>query len=1143
MGNYTSRSTSASQPCIGMRRLISMLVLSPFLMAVAPSFAADCAGVGIIEVADPPNLTNPSACADGMLSEPGAVFAGGSPNSESHACHSRYQAMVDAHAPQTYTFWAYMVSPPGAGLCLDGSPVECSVCLAFDNPTCPTGQRLQNGLCVDDTVQNDPASQGPFPCDGPGGPGSVTPRSSSPIYFGSGNKYLEFTDYRGGGVFPLAWKRAYNALDGVWRFNYQQHLEFVNGIHTRVWQADGRGISFYETNFTDDIWEPLSDIKTALSHDGTTDEWTVVYPDDRVEVYNGDGQLLSITNRDGQSITLSYTLGLLSSVTHFSGRVLTLTRDASDRVASLTDPAGNVYTYDYDVNGMLEFVTFPDDTPGTSTDNPQIQYHYEDINDNALVTGITDELGVRYTTYAYDSEGRATLSERAGNVEATSVAYNTDGTVTVTNELSKQAIYTFVTENGIRKVSSVDGQATTLCAATTMASTYDANGFVDTQTDNNGNITDFTYNSRGLVESKTEASGTSDARTTTTTWHATLRVPTQIVRPGQTVDMTYDSEGRLLTRTITDTQTQSIPYSTNGNTRVWTYTYHPTFGLVTSIDGPRTGDTTNFTYDANGDLATTTNAEGHVTTIVSRDTRGLPTRIEDPNGVDTVLAYDERGRLTSSTVESSQGNAVTSFSYDDASQLTSVTLPNGSSLDYEYDNAHRLVAIENNLGERIEYTLDNAGNRTGETIRNSASVIVKTQTRLFDELSRLREDIGAQSQTTSYDYDLNDNLDGIEDALLDTTTQSFDALDRLISVTDPDLNSADYDYDDRDNLTQVTDPRGIITSFIYDGLDNLIQEDSADAGISVHLYDAAGNRTQTTDARGVVAQMAYDGLSRLTSVTYPASTAENITYTYDTGTNGEGRLTSMTDESGSTSYTYDDRGNVLTETRVIGAASYVTSYTYDLADNVLTVTYPSGRIVNYGRDVLGRVDTVTTQTDSGSATENVATSITYLPFGPADGWTFGNGSTASRVFDSDYRITDLLVTTSGSAGVIDRDYLYNPVNNITGITNALDGTRSQTFTYDSLYRLTQAVGVYGTFDYSYDEVGNRTVKTINSTDVLTYTYATTSNRLLSVDEAGDLRVFTYDAQGNVVIDDRGSGPGLDLEYNDRNRLVETEVTP
>jgi len=103
-----------------------------------------------------------------------------------------------------------------------------------------------------------------------------------------------------------------------------------------------------------------------------------------------------------------------------------------------------------------------------------------------------------------------------------------------------------------------------------------------------------------------------------------------------------------------------------------------------------------------------------------------------------------------------------------------------------------------------------------------------------------------------------------------------------------------------------------------------------------------------TDARGIVTAYAYDNAGRMTGKSFPAAANENVAYTYDatTGGNvGKGRMTSMTDESGSTAYVYDARGNVLTETRTIAGQVYTVGYLYDLADRVSQITYPSGRIV------------------------------------------------------------------------------------------------------------------------------------------------------------------------------------------------------
>jgi YD repeat-containing protein len=45
--------------------------------------------------------------------------------------------------------------------------------------------------------------------------------------------------------------------------------------------------------------------------------------------------------------------------------------------------------------------------------------------------------------------------------------------------------------------------------------------------------------------------------------------------------------------------------------------------------------------------------------------------------------------------------------------------------------------------------------------------------------------------------------------------------------------------------------------------------------------------------------------------------AQTVTYTYDTGTNGIGRLTSMSDSSGSTTFTYDSIGRVKRTDKVV----------------------------------------------------------------------------------------------------------------------------------------------------------------------------------------------------------------------------------
>ncbi|MBX3443840.1 MAG: RHS repeat protein [Planctomyces sp.] len=684
----------------------------------------------------------------------------------------------------------------------------------------------------------------------------------------------------------------------------------------------------------------------------------------------------------------------------------------------------------------------------------------------------------------------------------------------------------------------MDRLAATGIPAANRVFTYDTNGFLASETDWNGNKTTYVNNTRGLETSRTEAYTTGLARTITTTWHSTLAVPTQITAPRKTTTFTYDSAGNMLTRTETDTTSQSVPYSTNGQTRTWTYTYD-SLGHVLTVTGPRTDvtATTTYTYDSTtGNLETVTDALNHVSTIDSYNNRGLPTQMTDPNGMVTTFTYDERGRLLTRTVDDGGADATTTFGYNAAGLVTSITLPDGYELNYEYDDAHRLTAVENDDGERIEYTLDDAGKITEQDIKNSGGGIVKTQSRTFDIIGRMLTQVGASSQTTTYGYDSQSNRTSVKDALNDTTSYAFDALNRLITITDPLTHATSYAYDAQDNRTSVTDPRSLVTSYVYDGFGRVIQETSPDRGTTVYVLDKAGNITSETDARSIVTNRTFDKLDRVLTETFPSSSGEDIDYTYDStsgGNYGIGHMTAFTDGSGSTTLTYDKRGNVISTTRTIGSESYTTEYAYDLADHITSITYPSGTVIGYGRDDSGRIATVTLN-PSGSATA-LASDVTYKAFGPLAALDYGNGLARTHGYDQDFRLT-AIVTTGSGGDIQDLEIAYNGVDNITSITDYLDSTRDQDFTYDDLYRLTQAIGKYGTIDYTYDNNGNRATR-VKSSTTQTYSYATSTNRLTSITNysGSTTRNMTYAANGNVATDDRAGASSYAYTFGHRNR--------
>ncbi len=582
------------------------------------------------------------------------------------------------------------------------------------------------------------------------------------------------------------------------------------------------------------------------------------------------------------------------------------------------------------------------------------------------------------------------------------------------------------------------------------------------------------------------------------------------------------------------------------------YTYNSQ-GLVLTEDGPRSDvvDVTTYTYDTAGNRLSITNALGHVTQLLDYNGRGQPTRVIDANGTETLLTYHIRGWLTSITVVDPSGNAtlnsVTNYTYDNVGQLIEITQPNGVVLTYTYDAARRLTGISNGLGESITYTLDNAGNRTAETISNSTGTITYTVTRAFDELSRVMDIIGAENQTTHFDYDVNDNNTAVTDPRTNVTNQTYDPLDRLEQTTDPANGTTQFGYDDQDRLTRVTDANGNTTTYTYDGFDNLTQVASPDTGTSTYTYDKANNRISMTDNRGVVVNYTYDALNRLATVIYPATPEENVTYTYDdiiSSNKGIGRLTQITDHSGSTNYTYDHRGNLLSKTTIVDSQSFTTSYTYDLGNNPITMTYPSGLVVNHTYDTQGRIKDITA-TRPTETPINIISNTEYLAFGPVKGMSYGNGLTSTSTYDQDYRLTTLNAGSTLTT-TLDFSYDYDANGNITTIDHLNQPTNNQLFSYDVLNRLSGSTGDYGSLSYQYDPIGNRLQKSTTKntqTDTEDYSYNTGNNQLNTVTTNpvtdNTTSSYQYDNNGNPLhIDDTAANTeALTSTYNSANRLA------
>lgn len=1028
---------------------------------------------------------------------------------------------------------------------------------------------------------------------------------ADPINTSTGNKFQQDTDYSASTW--LTFRRFYNSHNTIkqtnlgiqWRHSFDRSLELLKstasggGTWLVLYRPDGSREQFQKVNgaWTSD----LGIIDTVVEQDDTAGNPTgytiFMASGHEFEQYSPGGQLLSITDRDGQTTTLAYSTtstpatiapkpGLLLSVTDPRSRSLNFIYDSGAHLRTVNLPEGGSLAYTYDASGNLATVTFPDSSVR------QFVYNEASLTSNTnlpnALTGVIDEKSVRYENTGYDTSGRAVSSSFAGGAAATTITYGSstiNGAVpaTIKTPLGTSSTLTFQNYLGENKIAGISTSCGMGCTMPWKSISYDANGWPATLTDFNGNITATTHSSTGLELQRIDAKGAAAQRTINTTWDTTLRNPLTRSTLDSTGALTayqsfaYNNRGQVTASCEADPTISgatsyvcgsAISAPTGVRQQIFSYCDTvgsngcPSVGLVLSTTDPR-GNATNYVYYQSssaqncgvpgsacyqaGDIHQIVDAFGHTITIASYDGAGRPTRIIDANGVANDFTYASRGWIDTQTI----AGAKTSYSYDKVGSLTSVTDPDGVVTTYGYDDAHRLVKITDALGNYIQYTLDAAGNRTAENIyANGSSTPSRTLTRKFNALGQLAQELDAQSRAVIFTYDSNGNLTDAKDRLSIITHTAYDAINRIASVTQ-NYNGTDtatknavtsITLDSLDRAQKITDPDGLPTSYTYDGLGMPKGISSPDSGASSYLYDPAGNRIQDTDARGVVSHRTYDALNRITATTYPDTTA-NVSYRYDepdsvTGCADSypiGRVTSIVETAVTTVYCYDARGNVVQKRQTQGSNVDTVGYSYTLGDRLASTRTPDGTSIQYGRDTAGRINAVTVLPPGVSSAVNAVTNISYLPLGGIVSYTLGNGQMVTRTYDANYALTDVVST------VLNLHFARDAMNNITALGNASGASPAvETYSYDPLYRLTAVKNAQGQSieAYTYSKTGDRLSKTANGLATGAYGYQTGTHWLISIGTTAR----AFDATGNTT----GSSVGGDTfgyGYNDRGRLV------
>jgi RHS repeat-associated protein len=965
---------------------------------------------------------------------------------------------------------------------------------------CPQYYTLSGSNCINNSVDyvysteltcQKPSTLAGDPCDAASGEFTQTETDYS-------GPTLTLTRY-----YHSATLESFHGMGVGWTHNYAAQLILNNGVPMALLRPDGHHDALILESGTTYVSLSGADLHVKA----TSPNWAVYMPDGSTEIYGSTGSLIELVSPGGAITTLNYTSGLLTSVVGPFGHTLQFGYNTAGLIGTITDPANNIITYNYDGNGNPASVLYSDGT------TRYYQFTNSAFPNNLM--GILDESGTQFLTVGYDSNGRASSSQNAGGANAVSLVFNSTS-ATVTDGLGGTTVFGFVAPaNYSPRVTSVVHNGLTT-GYVVPAPNVDPQQRATQTTDANGNATQFAYDVDHMT-SKVEAYGTARTRTTGYQYLSTLSaLPTLITEPlKQTAYQYYAGTNNVQTKTITDTTV------TPNVSRIWTYTYN-SYGQVLTVDGPRTdvSDVTTYTYytcttgTQCGQINTVSNALGQITTYNSYNAHGQPLTITDPNGVVTTLIYDARQRLRSRQV----GADTTGYTYYPTGLLQTVTLPDSSTVTYAYDGAHRLTDITDGLGNHTHYVLDAMGNRATENSYDPSNVLHRTHTRVINTLNQLYQDVnaaGTAAVTTTYDS--NGNQTSVAAPLSRNTSSQYDELNRTKQITDPSSGITQFAYDANDKVTSAIDPRSLSTIYTNNGFGDVTQLVSPDTGTTINTFDSGGNLQTTTDARGAVGTYSYDALNRVTRIVY---TDQTINFTYDTGTNGKGRLIGASDANHSMGWAYDALGRVTGKSQTLGTVTKSVGYGYTNGDVTSLVT-PSGQTITYGY-TNHRITSISV---NGTT---LLSGVTYDPFGPVNGWTWGNNtSTVTRTYDTDGNITQI----NTAADPI--NFGYDNAFRITGITDTTTSANSWTLGYDLMDRLSSFSKTGAWNVWTYDANGSRLTQT--GSQPSTFTPSTTSNRLSST--SGTLvRTYGYDAAGNTT-----SFANQSLTYNNGGRLVSDTV--
>lgn len=756
----------------------------------------------------------------------------------------------------------------------------------------------------------------------------------------------------------------------------------------------------------------------------------------------------------------------------FSAR---LTLSPSKKIVSVARSDGKILLFKF-LNGTW--------LPDTDINDRLLQL----VDASGVITGWRYIVAHDNSSELYDTAGRLlSITDRAGQIktltysDATTpltVAPSAGLLIRVTDALGRQLNFVYATAGRIIKMTDPAGGIFTYG--------YDANNNLSSVTYPDGKSKQYLYENTTFIHALTGILDENGARYATWSYDALGRAITSEHSVGvEKVTLTYNVDGSA---SITDAL---------GTTR--TQTFQVVQGVVKSGGQSQPGGSgcaaaaSNFTYDANGNVASRSDFNGTKTCYAYDLARNLETvRLE---GVSASTACP--ANLATYTPSTVAGSAERKFStqWNQSFRLPTQIAEPLRITTYTYD------AKGNVLSKTVQPTADSTG-ALGLAATAAGSPRIDTYT--YNTVGQVLTADGPRTDAadiTTYTYDAQGNLAGVSNALNQATTLGgYDANGRPGTLTDPNGLLTTLIYDVRGRLTSRS-TGGETTSYTYDGVGQLLSvtapsgarynysydaahrlSDIADStGNHIHYtLDAMGNRTkeEAFDSAGVVIQThsrVFDALNRLWKDI--GAVNQTTTYAYD----ANGNLTGITDAlNRQSSRSYDALNRLISST---DAANGVTRYGYDGLDQLVQVTDPKNLVTQYQRDGLGNLQQQTSP-DTG------VTANTYDAAGNVLTRTDAKGQIASYSYDALNRLVGISYVGSPAQAV---SYQYdqgtNGIGHLTGLT---DATGVTSYSYDQHGRLTgethQSHGAIYTTAYGYDAQGRLSGITYPSGRTVNYSF-------------------------------------------------------